>query len=121
MCAHANNSIQPLKAGDIMSPLPALQDDARHHVCVSTSSFAELLRLLCESDECSDIKLRRDEKKVLKELNQSDIVRSSARGYRQDEKLSVSKVIQHGRVVSHRGTYYLTSSSRRSRSYRHAH
>ena len=76
MCAHANNSIQPLKAGDIMSlrylRFKTMQDIIR---CVSTSSFAELLRLLCESDECSDIKLRRDEKKVLKELNQSDIVR----------------------------------------------
>lgn len=96
MCAHANNSIQPLKAGDIMSlrylRFKTMQDIMR---CVSTSSFAELLRLLCESDECSDIKLRRDEKKVLKELNQSDIVRFPLREVTgKTKKLSVSKVIR---------------------------
>ena len=96
MCAHANNSIQPLKAGDIMSlrylRFKTMQDIMR---CVSTSSFAELLRFLCESDECSDIKLRRDEKKVLKELNQSDIVRFPLREVTgKTKKLSVSKVIR---------------------------
>lgn len=98
MCAVVgNNALQPLKAGDIMS-LRYLRFKTMKNIMrnVATPSYADLLRMLCESYEFKDIKLRRDERKLLKQLNTDQkIIRFPVQETTgKSQKLSVAKVIR---------------------------
>lgn len=97
MCEKIGNSLRPLKAGDIMS-LRYLRFSTMKVIMrnISSPSYADLLQMLCQCEELCDIKLRRDERKVLKELNQDQrIVRYPVQeASTKMKKLSVSKVIR---------------------------
>lgn len=99
MCEMVGNSLQPLRAGDIMS-LRYLRFNTMKNIMknVASPTYANFLKMLCESEELCNVKLRRDERKLLKELNQEQrIVRfpvqeASPKG----KKLSIAKVIRTG-------------------------
>ena len=100
MCASGasdSSILQPLKAGDIMS-LRYLRFETMKGImaAASTSTYAELLKMLCESSEFKDTKLRRDEKKPLKELNhESGVIRYPIQEVSaKAKKLSTAKVIR---------------------------
>lgn len=114
MCDKIGNSLRPLKAGDIMS-LRYLRFGTMKLIMrnVTSPSYADLLQMLCQCEELSDIKLRRDERKVLKELNQDQrIVRYPVQeASAKTKKLSVAKVIRTANEKLYLVTQYILTDA----------
>lgn len=100
MCSlNENNALLPLRAGDIMS-LRYLRFETMKGImrAIKTPQFGDLLMVVCSSEELKGIKLRRDEKKFLKDLNvdtESGVIRYPLReATGKTTKLNISKVIR---------------------------